>query len=136
MVRWNGDGWDVELRDGTVYVLGDEAPIQEIRDKFGNTTTITRATSAPGTDGKVRQNGAITQITSPNGRWVKFGYDQGNPPKVTSIEDNAGRTVRYAYDTTNHLRTVTGVTGGVTEYTWTTAGLLESIKDHAARRSW
>jgi RHS repeat-associated protein len=127
-VAWNGDGWDVTLRDGTVYVLGDESPIQEIRDKFGNTTTITRATAAPGTDGKVRLNGAITQITSPNGRWVKFGYDQANPPKITSIADNIGRKVGYTYDSTGRLSTVTDVRGGVTRYTWEN-GLLKSIRN-------
>ncbi|GIF00007.1 hypothetical protein Ari01nite_74710 [Paractinoplanes rishiriensis] len=132
-VAWNGDGWDVTLRDGTVFVLGDESPIQEIRDKFGNTTTITRATAAPGTDGKVRQNGAVTQITSPSGRWVRFGYDQANPPKITSIEDNIGRKVSYTYDATNHLKTVTNPDNGVTEYTWDTAGRLKSIID--ARRN-
>ncbi|MEU4620132.1 RHS repeat-associated core domain-containing protein [Actinoplanes sp. NPDC023801] len=127
-VAWNGDGWDVKLRDGTVYVLGDESPVQEIRDKFGNTTTITRATAAPGTDGKVRLNGAVTQITSPNGRWVKFSYDQANPPKITSIEDNIGRKVGYTYDTGNRLSTVTDTRGGVTRYTWEN-GLLKSITD-------
>jgi RHS repeat-associated protein len=127
-VAWNGDGWDVKLRDGTVYVLGDESPVQEIRDKFGNTTTITRATAAPGTDGKVRLNGAVTQITSPNGRWVKFSYDQANPPKITSIEDSIGRKVGYTYDTGNRLSTVTDTRGGVTRYAWEN-GLLKGITD-------
>ncbi|GAA2564300.1 hypothetical protein GCM10010435_40740 [Winogradskya consettensis] len=128
-VAWNGDGWDVKMRDGTVMVLGDEAPVQQIRDKFGNTTTITRATAAPGTDGKVRLNGAITQITSPNGRWVKLSYDAGNPPRISAVEDNSGRKVAYTYDTTGHLRTVTDTAGGLTEYAWDTAGRLKSITD-------
>ncbi|MEV4757046.1 RHS repeat-associated core domain-containing protein [Micromonospora sp. NPDC049559] len=128
-VAWNGDGWDVTLRDGTVIVLGDESPMQEIRDRYGNTTTITRATSAPGTDGKVRQNGAITQITSPSGRWVRFGYDAGNPPKITGIEDNLGRKVSYTYDSTGRLRTVTNAEQGVTEYTWDANGRLKTITD-------
>ncbi|MDG4784879.1 RHS repeat-associated core domain-containing protein [Micromonospora sp. WMMD1102] len=128
-VAWNGDGWDVKLRDGTVYVLGDEAPVQEIRDKYGNTTTITRATAAPGTDGKVRQNGAITQITSPSGRWVKFSYDAASPPKVVGIEDNLGRKVGYTYDSTNRLRFVTNAEQGVTAYTWDSGGRLDTITD-------
>lgn len=128
-VAWNGDGWDVNLRDGTVLVLGDEAPVQQIRDKYGNTTTITRATAGPGTDGKVRLNGAITQITSPNGRWVKIGYDSANPPRISSVEDNIGRRVGYTYDATGHLKTVTNPSGGVTEYGWDAAGRLKTIKD-------
>ncbi|UVS79156.1 DNRLRE domain-containing protein [Actinokineospora sp. UTMC 2448] len=125
-VRWNGDGWDVELRDGRVIVLADEAPMQSIRDKFGNTTTITRAPAPPWTDGKVRLNGPITQITSPSGRWVKFTYDSGNPPRVAAIEDNLGRRVSYTYDSTGRLSTVTGPDGGVTRYTWEN-GLLKTI---------
>ncbi|MFD9961637.1 DNRLRE domain-containing protein [Amycolatopsis sp. NPDC058986] len=128
VVRWIDSGWDVTLRDGTVMVIGEEAPLQEIRDKFGNTTTLTRATAPPGTDGKVRANGPVTQITSPNGRWVKFTYDEANPPRVKSIEDNLGRRVGYTYDATGHLETVTDVRGGVTRYTWD-KGLLKSITD-------
>ncbi len=128
-VAWNGDGWDVTMRDGTVIVLGDEAPMQAIRDKFGNTTTITRATAGPGTDGKVRLNGAITQITSPSGRWVRFSYDSGNPPRISAVEDNLGRRVSYTYDPTGHLRTVTDPDNRVTEYTWDPAGRLKTIID-------
>jgi RHS repeat-associated protein len=109
--------------------IGEEAPLQEIRDKFGNTTTITRATAPPGTDGKVRANGQVTQITSPSGRWVRFTYDEANPPRVRSIEDNIGRRVSYTYDATGHLSTVTDIRGGVTRYTWDAQGRLETITD-------
>ncbi|MGW4060855.1 DNRLRE domain-containing protein [Amycolatopsis sp. NPDC004747] len=128
VVRWVDSGWDVTLRDGTVMVIGEEAPLQEIRDKFGNTTTLTRATAPPGTDGKVRANGPVTQITSPSGRWVRFTYDEANPPRVASIEDNLGRRVSYTYDATGHLESVTGLGGGITRYTWEN-GLLKTITD-------
>src|SRR5262249_41763105 len=58
VIRWNGGGWDLTLKDGTVYVLGENAPLQAIRDRSGNQITITR-------DGGGIGN--ITQITSPNG---------------------------------------------------------------------
>jgi uncharacterized protein (TIGR03437 family) len=128
-VAWNGDGWDVTLRNGTVIVLGDESPMQSVRDKYGNVTTITRATAAPGTDGKVRLNGAINQITSPSGRWVRFSYDSANPPRIASIEDNLGHRVSYTYDATGHLSTVTNPENGVTRYTWDSTGRLETITD-------
>jgi RHS repeat-associated protein len=126
---WNDAGWDVKLRDGTVYVIGEEAPLQEIRDKFGNATTITRAPAPPGADGKVRANGAITQVTSSSGRWVRFTYDDANPAKVRSVEDNLGRRVLYTYLPTGHLETVTNAEGGVTKYTWDAKGLLSTITD-------
>ncbi len=134
IVKWIDSGWDVTLRDGTVMVIGEEAPLQEIRDKFGNTTTVTRATAPPGTDGKVRANGPVTQITSPNGRWVKFAYDESNPPRVKSIEDNQGRRVGYTYDATGHLETVTDVRGGLTRYTWDEKGRLKTITDPRGTR--
>ncbi|SFR29198.1 RHS repeat-associated core domain-containing protein [Lentzea waywayandensis] len=126
---WNDAGWDVTLRDGSIIVIGEEAPLHEIRDKYGNTTTITRAPAPPGTDGKVRTDGPITQITTPSGRWVKFTYDEANPPRVKSIEDNIGRRVSYTYYPTGHLDTVTGVEGGTTKYTWDAKGLLKTITD-------
>ncbi|WP_232837440.1 DNRLRE domain-containing protein [Lentzea terrae] len=128
VVRWIDSGWDVFLRDGSVMTIGEEAPLQQIRDKYGNTTTLTRATAPPGIDGKVRANGPVTQITSPSGRWVKFAYDTANPPRVKSIEDNIGRRVSYTYDATGHLETVTDIRGGTTRYTWEN-GLLKTITD-------
>ncbi|GAA2965655.1 DNRLRE domain-containing protein [Actinokineospora diospyrosa] len=132
-VRWVDSGWDVSLRDGTTIVIGEEAPVQEVRDKFGNTTTITRAIAPPGTDGKVRANGPITQITSPSGRWVRFAYDQANPPRVAAVEDNIGRRVSYTYLSTGHLETVTDVRGGITRYGWEN-GRLKSITDARGTR--
>ena len=39
-IVWNGNGWDLRLKDGTIYVFGDTAPLQAIRDRFGNTVTL------------------------------------------------------------------------------------------------
>ena len=40
-IVWNGHGWDLTLKDGTIYMFGGEAPLQSIRDRFGNTVTLT-----------------------------------------------------------------------------------------------
>ncbi|GAA2808641.1 hypothetical protein GCM10010505_38540 [Kitasatospora aburaviensis] len=125
---WNGNGWDVKLRNGTTYVLGDEAPLQAIRDKFGNTTTITRAPAPADSDGKVRLRGPVTQVTSPNGKWIKFSYDTATPPRITRAEDNLGRTVGYTYTADGHLETVTNPAGGVTRYTYE-SGRMKTITD-------
>ena len=39
-IVWNGNGWDLTLRDGTVYVFGEHTPLQAIRDRFGNTVQV------------------------------------------------------------------------------------------------
>ncbi|MDX3661349.1 polymorphic toxin-type HINT domain-containing protein [Streptomyces sp. ID05-26A] len=131
---WNDAGWDVKLRDGTIYVIGEEAPLQEIRDKFGNATTITRAPAPPGVDGKIRANGPVTQVTSSGGRWVRFAYDDANPAKVKSVEDNLGRRITYTYLPSGHLETVTNAENGVTKYTWDAKGLLKTITDPRGTR--
>jgi RHS repeat-associated protein len=126
ILAWNGDGWDLRLRDGTVYVFGDEAPLQEIRDRFGNVVTITRAPAAADSDGNTRAKGPITQVTSPNGKWIKFSNDASN--RITRAEDNLGRAVSYTYHASGHLATVTDANGGVTQYTYA-SGRLTTIRD-------
>src|SRR5205823_3409608 len=47
-IRWNGNGWDLSLKDGTVFVFGENAPLQAIRDRLGNQITLTRAGGGQG----------------------------------------------------------------------------------------
>jgi RHS repeat-associated protein len=106
-IAWNGHGWDLRLKDGTVYVFGENAPLQAIRDRYGNQITLTR------TNG---QSGNITQISATGGRWIKLTYDTSN--RIIQAEDNAGRIVGYHYDTNGRLDRVTDANGGVTKYGW------------------
>ncbi|MBI4490137.1 MAG: Ig-like domain-containing protein, partial [Deltaproteobacteria bacterium] len=117
-LKWNGDGWDLTLKDGTVYVFGENAPLQAIRDRHGNQITITR------TNG---QSGNITKITSPNGRWIEFTYGAGN--RITQAKDNIGRTVSYTYDASGRLIKVTDPNEGITEYTYDSSHRMLTIKD-------
>jgi len=118
-IVWNGNGWDLTLKNGTVYVLGENAPLQAIRDRNGNQITITR------TGG---QTGNITKITTnPTGRWVEFTYDTSN--RITQAKDNIGRTVTYTYDASGRLETVTDPAGGVTRYTYDAAHRVLTLKD-------
>lgn len=112
-MSWNGRGWDLVRRDGTVLIYGELAPLQSIRDRNGNTLTIRRiAKNAWG-----NQIGAIVSVTSTDGYWMAYDYDTAG--HVTAVHDNAGRTVSYGYDTANRLTTVTDPLGGVTTYGWT-----------------
>ena len=122
-IVWNGHGWDLTLKDGTVYVFGDEAPLQSIRDRFGNTVTLTwSATNAHGSG-----IGKILKVTSPNGRYLEFTYDTSN--RITQAKDTLGRTVGYQYDASGRVWKVTDAKGGVTEYTYDIAHRLLTIKD-------
>ncbi|MES2353171.1 MAG: RHS repeat-associated core domain-containing protein [Pseudomonadota bacterium] len=114
-IVWNGTGWDLKLTDGTVYVYGENAPLQSIRDRYGNTTTILRT----GTNHLGNQVGNITQITSPNGRWMQFTYD-GTSNRISQAKDNGGRLVQYFYDAYGRLNKVTDPNNGNTIYGWGT----------------
>ena len=118
VITWNGNGWDLTLKDGTVYVFGELAPLQAIRDRYGNTVTIAHANG---------QTGNITRVTSPNGRWIRFTYDASN--RITQAKDNIGRTVGYTYDVNGNLSTVTDPENGVTTYTYDATNRMATIKD-------
>lgn len=120
-------GFSVSLTDGTTYVfLGlDAGPTRQLAaivDRFGNQVTITGSTLA--------HTSPITQITSPNGRYINFSYTNAACSTcVTSATDGAGRTVSYVYDTSNRLSTVTDANGGITSYTYDSSNRILSIKD-------
>lgn len=119
-ITWVGEAfgghWELVLKDGTVYVFGENAPLQSIRDRYGNTIVLTR------TNG---QSGNITNITSSSGRWIDLTYDGSN--HITQIKDNIGRVVTYNY-TNGFLTSVTDPNGGITEYTYS-GGHIMTIKD-------
>jgi len=114
-ISWSSNGWELRLKDGTVYVFPEFAPLRSIRDRYGNQVTITRT------------GFNITQISSPSGRWIQFTYDASN--RITQAKDNSGRAVNYTYDTGGRLWKVTDPAGGVTEYTYDTSNRMLTIKD-------
>lgn len=122
-LKWNGNGWNLTLKNGLIYVFGDEAPLHTIQDRYGNKITISRA----GSNGFGSPTGRVTKLTSSNGRWIEFTYDASN--RITQAQDNIGRTVNYTYDASGRLWKVTDPKGGVTEYTYDTSNRMLSIKD-------
>lgn len=120
----SGDnGWNLTLKDGTVFVFGDSAPLSAIRDRNGNEIKIAR----DDTNFTGQPYGNVTQVTSPTGRWLKFTYDLQD--RIIRAEDNTGRTVTYEYDAGGRLWKVTDPDGGATEYTYDGANRMETIKD-------
>ncbi|MGH7392720.1 MAG: RHS repeat-associated core domain-containing protein, partial [Candidatus Rokuibacteriota bacterium] len=132
-LTWNVTraGWDVTLRDGTVYeFLGyanwPGSRLIGIRDRWGNRLTITRNYFS------VYTTHQILRISTPHGRWVEFSYHPTITDLVTQVRDHAGRTVNYTYDAQGNLLTVTDPAGGVTEYTYdqpTMWGRMITLKD-------
>jgi RHS repeat-associated protein len=123
-LAWNGSGWNLTLKDGSVYTFPDSdsatvprrAACTSMRNRFGETLTLTRDS-----------NSNLTRITTPNGRWVEFTYDTSN--RITQAKDNIGRTVTYTYDAGGRLWKMTDPAGGVTEYTYDSTHEMLTIKD-------
>ncbi|WP_416963453.1 RHS repeat-associated core domain-containing protein [Streptomyces sp. Agncl-13] len=119
-IDWNGNtGWDLTFPDGTVWVFPQYAPLKEIRDRYGNTLSLTRAYTT---------RGNLTRLTTSGGRWIALTYDAHN--RVTQARDNAGRTVSYTYDSAGRLDTVTDPAGKVSSYTYDgTSNRIATAKD-------
>lgn len=128
IMAWNGNGFDVRMADGLTFVFGQQAPLREIRDRYGNTITITRHSGGRNSAGDPLDNGPIAQVTSPNGRWIRFDYDRRS--RVTRAEDNSGRAVTYTYTSGGRLSTVADPTGSVSSYTWDSKGRMAAAKDN------
>jgi RHS repeat-associated protein len=121
-IAWTG-GWTLTKKNGTVYTFPDSdnsnqsqaAAIVTMHDRHGNSVTFTRT------------GNNLTQITSPNGHWIKLTYDSSN--RVIQAQDNINRTVNYSYNANGNLTQVTDASGGVTNYTYDSLGELLSIQD-------
>jgi RHS repeat-associated protein len=118
--------WLVTLKDGTVLTFPDaeddslwqEQAIIGLQDRYGNSLTFTRDAS-----------GNLTQIASPNGRWIKFTYGELGANVITEAQDSSGRTTSYTYNTLGYLATSTDANGGVTSYTYDANGNMLTITD-------
>jgi YD repeat-containing protein len=89
-----------------------------ITDRNGNTLSITTTDPTTG--------GTITQVTSPNGRYIQFTYTNG---VITQAVDNIGRTVKYAYDSSGRLQTVTDPNGAVESYGYNSLNQMTTFTD-------
>src|SRR3989442_15656159 len=91
--------------------------IRSVADRNGNTLSIAR-------DGF----GRPTSLIESGGRRLELTF---NTPflQVVSARDPLGRELRYTYDSGFRLSSVTDAAGGVTLYSYETAGNLLTIKD-------
>src|SRR6266496_236230 len=117
---WNGNGWTITLKDGSKYIFPENnTGINSIQDRYGNTITITHDSSQ-----------RVTQVTSPNGRWIKFTYGSSACSAcITQATDSIGRTVNYAYDASNSLIQVWDTNSGFWQYTYDSQHEMSSVTD-------
>ncbi|MEU9348392.1 RHS repeat-associated core domain-containing protein [Streptomyces sp. NPDC048278] len=119
VIKYHNAVWEMTFPDGTVWAFPQYAPLKEIRDRYGNALTITRADDT---------RGPVTRVMTSAGRWISFSYDSSN--RVTSATDNSGRSVSYGYDSAGRLQTVTDPAGKVSSYTYDgTSNRIATAKD-------
>ena len=127
-IAWNGNGWTLTEKNGTALIFPEsfnasspqQAALITIRDRNGNTVTLTRDSSSHD----------LTRVTSPNGRYISFTYDTNH--RITQAQDNIGRTVQYVYDgpgLSGRLSQVTDANLGVWQYGYNASNQMTTIRD-------
>jgi RHS repeat-associated protein len=91
--------WVLTTKTGTRYSFDRHAPnrLEAVSDRFGNTVQYTY------------NSGLLQQVVSPHGRSLTYQFNNRN--YVSSVTDNAGRTVSYDYHYFNYWKN--NVSGGV-----------------------
>lgn len=112
------------LRDGRTMqftMIGGVYRLTRLQDRNGNTVTITR-------DSKT---GAVTKLTSPNGRSLAFTSVTGTrgTPLVSRVTDALNRQVSYQYDGQDRLIQITDAAGGLWKYSWDDKSRLVGVTD-------
>ena len=123
-IRWIGGselklpGWNYLYFSGfrRCHKVPRAAAVLTMQNRYGNRLLLNRDS-----------NHNLTQITTPNGRYVQFTYDTGN--RITLARDNIGRTVSYTYDASGRLWKVNDLNGGLTEFTYDTSNRITKVKD-------
>jgi predicted Zn-dependent protease len=103
---WNGNGWDLKLRDGSTYIFPEsyyaKKPVDGamilFRDAKGQSVKLERS-----------DRRTLERITSPDGRFITFAHDSAD--RIFEAEDDQKRKVRYLYDYGGRLAEVRGLLG-------------------------
>jgi len=133
-IALNADGtYTRTLKDGTLQTFDATGILTSIKDRNGNTTTLSYSGGnlATITDSTGRSlnittsSGQIASITDPAGNIYSFTYS-GN--LLTAVTDPAGNSWNYTYDASGRMLTKKDPAGFQTTYTHTN-GMLASATD-------
>ena len=114
--------WTLATADGMFYELGANAPLQRIDDQYNRLVQVFRHGTAVGPE-----TGVVTQVISPNNRWIIFAYDALG--RIVQTRDTLGRVIAYSYDAAGRLASVTDAEGGITHYTYDGQHRMLTIRD-------
>lgn len=100
---WNGKGWDLRLRDGSLLLFPEayyakrpvDGAITGYRDAEGRSVEVKRD-----------RHRNLRRITSPAGHFIDFQPDPNG--RISQAVDHLSRTVEYEYDSGGRLAFVRG----------------------------
>jgi len=122
LLQWNGQGWNIDLRDGGRYLFGactphgkDVCHIVGHRDAHGVETVLQHDAA-----------GDLTRISSGDG-WIALSYDTSH--HITFARSSRGETVKYDYDDGGHLVRAAHSDGRLQEYTYGAHHEMRSIRE-------
>jgi|GEM_PF-1087813 len=101
---WNGSGWDLKLRDGSMYIFPEsyyakkpvDGSLIRFRNANGQTFKLERS-----------ERRTLRRLTSPDGRFITFEHDAAH--RIFEAEDDQKRKVSYLYDHGGRLAEIRGL---------------------------
>ena len=144
-ISYNNGAYTLTEKDSTTYNFNTSGKLISIRDRNGNTTTLTYTGNHESSSGQ-----ALTTITDPSGRTIYLTYDSQNRiSAVTGTNNNvynftyANDTLisvsfslvgnpsgwSYSYDSNGQMQAKTDPQGYVTTYTYDSEGRVTSSID-------
>ncbi len=123
-IRWNGNGWDLNRRDGWTFVFPasdtakrpQQAALTGIHDSHGHAFKLVR-----------NANGDLLHVTTPNANSIHFEYDSAG--RVTRAKSNLGRYVVYHYDSSGRLMRVQDSAGRDQRYSFDSQNRMTAVQD-------
>jgi YD repeat-containing protein len=111
-INWNGNGWNLKLRDGSMYLFPDsyygkrsiDGALIAFRNAKGQAAKMER-----------RERRNLRRVISPDGRSIMFEHDFAD--RIVKAVDDQNRKVTYRYDYGGRLVEVQGVQS-VTRYSY------------------
>jgi RHS repeat-associated protein len=121
-----GAQWTLTWINGTVYTFTTYPQLGEGQAFLSSITDLSGNTTTLTLNSSRPQQ--VLSMTDPVGRSLTFAYDSSN--RITQVTDPIGRKVQYTYDSASGaIATVTDANGGVTKYTYDSSGNLATITD-------
>lgn len=100
LLRWNGNGWDLKFRDGSVERFPEAYWAINVEQ-----CALVGMQSASGEQIHFERDSTrrLMRLVSPHGQQIRFSYDGG---RIVRLSDGSGHDVDYVYDQGGRLERV------------------------------